>query len=88
MPRNVELLCMIFLYLSNTINPFIYAGMNPAFKSEIRKILFCKRKPKVSIVSGGEEAKIDEVPKEIGKHRRDEKNKCETLFLLSLFWRT
>ena len=31
MPRNVELLCMFFLYLSNTINPFIYAGMNPKY---------------------------------------------------------
>ena len=43
MPRNVELLCMFFLYLSNTINPFIYAGMNPVFRREFRNILFCRR---------------------------------------------
>ena len=29
MPRNIELLTSFFIYLSNTINPFIYAGMNP-----------------------------------------------------------
>ena len=69
MPRNVELLCMFLLYLSNTINPFIYAGMNPVFKNEFRKILLCRRKLKVSIVSGGGEAKTDEVPKEIGKQQ-------------------
>ena len=28
MPRNIELLCMFFLYVSNTVNPLIYAGMN------------------------------------------------------------
>ena len=42
MPRNVELLCMFFLYLSNTINPFIYAGMNPVFRREFQNILFCR----------------------------------------------
>ena len=51
MPRSVSLLCMFFLYLSNTINPFIYAGMNPAFKREFRKILFCVRRPNVVSVS-------------------------------------
>ena len=29
MPRNIELLPNFFTYLSNTINPFIYSGMNP-----------------------------------------------------------
>lgn len=43
MPRSVELLCMFLLYLSNTINPFIYAGMNPVFRREFRKILTCER---------------------------------------------
>ena len=43
MPRSVELLCMFFLYLSNTINPFIYAGMNPVFRREFQNILFCRR---------------------------------------------
>ena len=43
MPRSVKLLCMFFLYLSNTINPFIYAGMNPVFRREFQNILFCRR---------------------------------------------
>ena len=34
MPQNVELLCGFCLTLSNTINPFIYAGMNPLFRKE------------------------------------------------------
>ena len=40
MPRNLELLCMFFLYISNTVNPVIYAGMNSTFRSEFRRILF------------------------------------------------
>ena len=51
MPRNVQLLCMFFLYLSNTINPFIYAGMNPSFRREFRKIVFCEQRRKVEDVS-------------------------------------
>ena len=43
MPRNIELLCNFFIYLSNTINPFIYAGMNPIFKSEFKK-MFCRER--------------------------------------------
>ena len=42
MPRNIQLLCTFFLNLSNTINPFIYAGMNPLFRREFRRILYCK----------------------------------------------
>ena len=41
MPRNLELLCMFFLYISNTVNPIIYAGMNSTFRSEFRRILSC-----------------------------------------------
>ena len=44
MPRNIELLCIFFIYLSNTINPFIYAGMNPIFKSEFKKMFCCERR--------------------------------------------
>ena len=45
LPRNVKLLCFFFLYLSNTINPLIYAGMNRCFRREFRKIVCeCKRK--------------------------------------------
>lgn len=53
MPRSVELLCMFFLYFSNTINPFIYAGMNPLFKREFRKALCCKRRTAVGAASTG-----------------------------------
>ena len=41
-PRNVQLLCTFFLNISNAINPFIYAGMNPIFRREFRKLLGCK----------------------------------------------
>ena len=41
-PRNVELLCAFCLTLSNTINPFIYAGMNPLFRREFRRIFHCR----------------------------------------------
>ena len=54
MPRSVELLCMFLLYFSNTINPFIYAGMNPLFKREFRKALCCKRGTVVGAASKGE----------------------------------
>ncbi|XP_068713008.1 beta-1 adrenergic receptor-like [Montipora foliosa] len=40
-PRNVLLLSSFLLYISNTINPFLYAGMNPSFRREFRKII-CK----------------------------------------------
>ena len=42
MPRNILLLGTFCVSLSNTINPFIYAGMNPVFRKEFRKILRCK----------------------------------------------
>ena len=51
MPRNVALLCMFLLYFSNTINPFIYAGMNPVFKRQFRKIVVCEGRRKVGIAS-------------------------------------
>ena len=54
MPRSVELLCMFLLYFSNTINPFIYAGMNPVFKKQFRKTLLCERRCTVGAGSGGE----------------------------------
>lgn len=44
MPRNIQLLCTFFLNLSNTVNPFIYAGMNPLFRREFRRILYCRPK--------------------------------------------
>ena len=47
-PRNVELLSMFFLYISNTINPVIYSGMNSAFRGEFRRIITCKSSGLVS----------------------------------------
>jgi len=48
MPRNIQLLCTFFLNLSNTVNPFIYGGMNPLFRKEFRRILLCKpREPEI-----------------------------------------
>ena len=46
-PRNVQLLCTFLLSLSNTINPFIYAGMNPLFRREFRRIICCNSGEKV-----------------------------------------
>ena len=61
MPRNVELFCMFLLYFSNTINPFIYAGMNPAFRREFRRILSCERWRNVVGESTEGRATTDEV---------------------------
>ena len=47
-PRSVELLSMFFLYISNTINPVIYSGMNSAFRGEFRRIITCKSSGLVS----------------------------------------
>ena len=38
-PRNIQLLCPFLMAFSSTINPFIYAGMNPSFRAE-----FCSAK--------------------------------------------
>ena len=51
MPRSVELLCMFFLYVSNTINPFIYAGMNSVFRREFQNILFFRRNRCIVVIS-------------------------------------
>ena len=58
MPRNVELFCMFLFYLCNTINPFIYAGMNPAFRREFRKILLCKRWRQLAVQSASTEGRL------------------------------
>ena len=42
MPRNVQLLCTFLVNISNAINPFIYAGMNPVFRREFRRLLACR----------------------------------------------
>lgn len=40
-PRGVALLVIFFLFLSATINPFIYAVTNCGFRKEFRKLLCC-----------------------------------------------
>ena len=40
-PRRAANLVTIFLFLSATINPLIYAFTNCGFKSEFRKLLRC-----------------------------------------------
>ena len=47
MPQNVQLLCSYLVNLSNTINPFIYAGMNPLFRREFRRIILCRFAEKI-----------------------------------------
>ncbi|XP_022801107.1 octopamine receptor 1-like [Stylophora pistillata] len=61
MPRNVELFCMFLFYLSNAINPFIYAGMNPVFRREFRKILLCNHCHEVD-VADDRRARMEDVP--------------------------
>ena len=40
-PRNIQLLCPFLMFFSSTINPFIYAGMNPSFRAEEQKAVGC-----------------------------------------------
>ena len=63
MPRSVELLCMFLFYLSNAINPFIYAGMNPVFRKEFRNLLCCGRNRREFAISfsSRKEMSTDEV---------------------------
>ena len=61
MPRSVELFCLFLFYLSNTINPLIYAGMNPEFRREFRKILFIERfREIVASLSDSGKGKVDD----------------------------
>ena len=57
MPRSLQLFCLFLLYLSNTINPFIYAGMNPVFRRQFRKIFLCYRQRKMTIALAKEKQK-------------------------------
>lgn len=49
MTRNVELMCMFCLYVSNTINPVIYAGMNSSFRLAFRRIITCRSRRLISV---------------------------------------
>ena len=46
-PRKLELICSFYLALYDTVNPFIYAGVNPMFEREFKKIVRCKSRNKV-----------------------------------------
>lgn len=41
--NNVQLLCNFSLNFSNTINPLIWAGMNPLFRRDFRRIIICRQ---------------------------------------------
>ena len=47
---SVALICITCIFLSSTINPFIYAGMNRAFRSEFKKLLFCQKQQASSVI--------------------------------------
>ncbi|XP_068713726.1 melatonin receptor type 1A-like [Montipora foliosa] len=66
LPRNVKLLCFFFLYLSNTINPFIYAGMNRRFRKEFLEIVCeCKKKVRNRITYETPQTDTNNVPQEV-----------------------
>lgn len=46
-PRNVQLLCAFLLFFSSTVNPFIYAGTNEAFRAEFYRVLLCKKNKRI-----------------------------------------
>lgn len=50
-PRNVQLLCTFLLFFSSTVNPFIYAGTNEAFRAEFRRVLLCKKNGRINPLS-------------------------------------
>ena len=52
MPRATQLLCTFLVFLSSTLNPFIYAGMNPLFRREFRRLLLCKAGERVEDNAG------------------------------------
>jgi len=52
MPRDIQLLCTFLVNLSSTLNPFIYAGMNPLFRREFRRLLLCKAGERVEDSNG------------------------------------
>lgn len=47
-PRNVQLLCTFLLFFSSTVNPFIYAGTNEAFRAEFHRVLLCKNNERIN----------------------------------------
>lgn len=77
MPRNLELLCMFFLYISNTVNPVIYAGMNSSFRNEFRRIITCRsRRVVISLTSVKRDAEgvfeLSRIPSNVRQYSRNE----------------
>ena len=52
MPRATQLLCTFLVFLSSTLNPFIYARRNPLFRREFRRLLLCKAGERVEDNAG------------------------------------
>ena len=50
--RATQLLCTFLVFLSSTLNPFIYAGMNPPFRREFRGLLLFKAGERVGDNAG------------------------------------
>ena len=51
-PRIIKLLVTLLLFLSSTINPFIYAATNRVFREEFHKLLFWLRVRKITSEAG------------------------------------
>ena len=68
-PRFIQLMVTLLLFLSSTINPFIYAATNLAFRKEFCKLL-CWRKVRQITPEADSNAKQEEGGTE--KKRRDE----------------
>ena len=61
MPRATQLLCTFLVFLSSTVNPFIYAGMNPLFSREFRRLLLCKAGERV-VDNAGPTRRLNTLP--------------------------
>ena len=60
LPRNVALFVSFLVFLSSTVNPFIYAGMNRPFRREIRHLCLPARKGESTSERTRQSGKTDE----------------------------
>ena len=68
---------MFFLYISNTVNPVIYAGMNSSFRNEFRRIITCRsRRVVISLTSVKRNAEgmfeLSRIPSNVRQYSRNE----------------